>query len=104
MFLKSKTNKDVLKNINENNVKIIEIYKTNNRLFQLYCDVKKSQGTIANNTNYCISLLTDNGFVKLMDNRDLDIPEVKLEMGNEVLENMIYEGFKKFKEYADILK
>ena len=103
MFFKSKTNHNVLNNVTDTNIKVIEIYKKGNKTFQLYCDVKKSQGTIANNTNYCISLLTDNGFVKLMDNRDLDIPEVKLEFGNDKNLEMISDGFIKFKEYADIL-
>lgn len=96
-------NKSVLKNINESNVKIVEIYKKSGKTFQFYCDVKKSQGTIANNTNYCVSLLTNNGFVLLMDNRQLDIPEVKLEFGNEKLEEMIRAGFAEFKKYADIV-
>lgn len=96
-------NKNVLKNVGADNVKIIEIYKKGSRTFQLYCDVKKSQGTIANNTNYCISLLTDNGFVMLVDNRNLDIPEVKLEMGEEKLTEQIEAGFAEFKKYADIV-
>lgn len=96
-------NKSVLKNITDSNIKIIEIYKKGGKTFQLYCDVKKSSGTIANNTNYCISLLTDNGFVMLIDNRGLDIPEVKLELGNDELLKMIEDGFIEFKKYADIL-
>ena len=89
--------------ITESNIKIIEIFKLKGKTFQLYCDVKKSQGTIANNTNYCISLLTDNGFVMLIDNRGLDIPEVKLELGNDKNLEMIEAGFSAFKKYADII-
>ena len=96
-------NKSVLKNITDSNVKVIEIYKKGGKTFQLYCDVKKSQGTIANNTNYCISLLTDNGFVMLIDNRGLDIPEVKMEMSKEDLQKSIEDGFTEFKKYADII-
>lgn len=96
-------NKSVLKNITDSNVKVIEIYKKGGKTFQLYCDVKKSQGTIANNTNYCISLLTDNGFVMLIDNRGLDIPEVKMEMAKEDLQKSIEDGFTEFKKYADII-
>ena len=96
-------NKSVLKNITETNVKVIEIYKKGGKTFQLYCDVKKSQGTISNNTNYCISLLTDNGFVMLIDNRGLDIPEVKIEMSKEDLQKFIEDGFAEFKKYADII-
>ena len=96
-------NKSVLKNITDTNVKVIEIYKKGGKTFQLYCDVKKSQGTIANNTNYCISLLTDNGFVMLIDNRGLDIPEVKIEMSKEDLQKFIEDGFAEFKKYADII-
>lgn len=103
MFFKSSTNHNVLKSVTENNIKVVEIYKKGNKTFQFYCDVKKSQGTINNNTNYCISLLTDNGFVKLMDNRDLDIPEVKLEFGNDKNLEMIESGFLEFKKYADII-
>lgn len=96
-------NKSVLKNITDANVKVIEIYKKGGKTFQLYCDVKKSQGTISNNTNYCISLLTDNGFVMLIDNRGLDIPEVKMEMSKEDLQKSIEDGFTEFKKYADII-
>lgn len=96
-------NKSVLKNITDTNVKVIEIYKKGGKTFQLYCDVKKSQGTISNNTNYCISLLTDNGFVMLIDNRGLDIPEVKMEMSKEDLQKFIEDGFAEFKKYADII-
>lgn len=96
-------NKSVLKNITDANIKIIEIYKKSGKTFQIYCDVKKSQGTIANNTNYCISLLTDNGFVMLIDNRGLDIPEVKLELGNDKNLELIEAGFSEFKKYADII-
>lgn len=96
-------NKSVLKNITDTNVKVIEIYKKGGKTFQLYCDVKKSQGTISNNTNYCISLLTDNGFVMLIDNRGLDIPEVKIEMSKEDLQKFIEDGFAEFKKYADII-
>lgn len=96
-------NKSVLKNITDTNVKVIEIYKKGGKTFQLYCDVKKSQGTISNNTNYCISLLTDNGFVMLIDNRGLDIPEVKMEMSKEDLQKSIEDGFAEFKKYADII-
>lgn len=96
-------NKSVLKNITDTNVKVIEIYKKGGKTFQLYCDVKKSQGTISNNTNYCISLLTDNGFVMLIDNRGLDIPEVKIEMSKEDLQKCIEDGFTEFKKYADII-
>lgn len=103
MFFKSSKNHNILKNVNESNIKVIEIYKKSGKTFQFYCDVKKSQGTIANNTNYCVSLLTDNGFVKLMDNRDLDIPEVKLEFGNDKNLEMIELGFAEFKKYADII-
>lgn len=95
--------KSVLKNVTESNIKVIEIYKKGSRTFQLYCDVKKSQGTIANNTNYCISLLTDNGFSMLIDNRGLDIPEVKLENTQEETLKMIEDGFTEFKKYADII-
>ena len=96
-------NKNVLKNVGADNVKIIEIYKKGSKTFQLYCDVKKSSGTIANNTNYCISLLTDNGFVILIDNRGLDIPEVKMDIEKDELIQMIEDGFSEFKKYADII-
>lgn len=101
MFFKK--TKNVLTNVTENNIKVIEIYKKGGRTFQLNADVKKSQGTIANNTNYCISLLTENGFVMLIDNRGLDIPEIKLELGNEENLKLIEAGFKQFKEYADVV-
>ena len=103
MFFKSSTNHNVLKSVTENNIKVVEIYKKGNKTFQFYCDVKKSQGTINNNTNYCISLLTDNGFVMLIDNRGLDIPEVKMEMSKEDLQKFIEDGFAEFKKYADII-
>lgn len=87
----------------ERTYKIIEIYKSNGRTFQLVCDVMKSAGTIAVNNNYCIQALTENGWVLLADNRILEIPEVNLEMGEKKYKKMIKEGFSDFKKYVDSL-
>ena len=101
-------NKNILRHVSENNIKIIEIYKKGNKTFQLYCDAVKSDGTIGSNNNYSLNLLTDNGFVQLIDNVQLDIPKINFvrgcdeELQKEYVE-VIEEGFNKFKQYADII-
>jgi|SaaInl8_200m_RNA_FD_contig_31_2810581_length_720_multi_7_in_0_out_0_2 hypothetical protein len=92
-----------LRATNNDNVRMIEIYRKDDRIFQMYCDAKKSEGTIGVNTNYNISLLTDNGFVQLMDNRQLGIPEVKMDDGEKKVTEDIDAGFEKFKEYANFV-
>jgi len=96
-------NTNILRSIKEDNIKIIEIYKKGNNTFQLYCDVKKSNGTIGHNTNYCLKMLGDTGFNVLIDNREMDIPEVMMDLDEEVILGQIEEAFKKFKKFADIL-
>lgn len=89
----------------EKNIIITEIYKKGGRTFQLFCDVAKSNGTIGQNHNYCLKLLTaGNGFNILIDNRQMAIPEVTIDDGNQTkIVEKINEGFAKLKEFADIL-
>ena len=94
----------VLKKVSKENIKVIEIYKKSGKVFQLYCDASKAHGTRGFNVNYCINMLTINGFVNLIDNKTLDIPDVKFEENKEekiILD--IEECFSKFKEYADLI-
>jgi hypothetical protein len=98
-----KKNQNILRNIDDKNIKIMEIYKKGGKVFQLFCDVTKSDGTIGQNINYCLKLLTDQGFVVILDNRTMDIPEVKMSMNEQEILMNIEEGFEKFKQFADIL-
>lgn len=97
--------KNRIETLTEKNIIITEIYKKGGRTFQLFCDVAKSKGTIGQNQNYCLKLLTaGNGFTILIDNRQMAIPELTMDDGSpEEIVNKINEGFEKLKEFADIL-
>ena len=86
----------------DGDVKRLEIYHTRTKTFQLFCDVKKQIG-VGMNTNYCLSILTANGFVPVIDNRTLGIPDVKADTNKNELMNAIEFGFEKFIVFADNL-
>lgn len=99
LFKKRKTMMWVKK---DGDVKRLELYHTRTKTFQLICDVKKQVG-VGMNTNYCLSILTANGFVPVVDNRTLNIPEVKADMNKNKLMAAIEIGFEKFIVFADNL-
>jgi hypothetical protein len=85
-------------------LKVIEIYKKGGKTFRLFCETTKAAGTMGENFNYCVSLLTQNGFVVIADNRMLDIPEVdSKKMSKEEVLSKVHAGFEEFKRYADII-
>lgn len=103
MIFNKKVQTTVLMTKDSDNIRRLDIYKTNGKTFQLFCDVKKSDGTIGVNNNYAASILGLNGFTLVVDNRTLGIPEVKMSESAEIVQQKIEAGFKKFKEFADSL-
>ena len=89
--------------ISDTNVVITEVYKVNGRTFMMFCDAKKSKGGHGQNVNYALNILTDSGFQLIMDNRQMDIPEVDPTDPTGVTLDAIADGFKQFKAFADIL-
>lgn len=91
--------------LTDKNIIVTEIYKKRGRTFQMFCDVSKSKGTIGQNQNFCLKLLTAGaGFTMIVDNRQLAIPEITMDFGTQKqILDKIDEAFDKFKEFADIL-
>ncbi len=100
LFKKRKT---MMWNKKNGDVKRLELYHTRTKTFQLFCDVKKASGTIGMNNNYCLSMLTVNGFVPVIDNRTLGIPDVKVDTDWIELMKAIEIAFEKFIVFADNL-
>jgi hypothetical protein len=98
-FSKSKR----IETITDDNIIITEIYKKSGRTFQLFCDSVKSKGTIGNNINFCLKMLTDSGFALIIDNKQMQIAEPNMADGKEAVLKQIQVGFDLFKEFADIL-
>lgn len=101
MFFNKKSQR--IENISKDNIIIVEIYKKGKNTFKLFCDVKKSSGSIALNTNYCVEMLTQNGFFLLADNRQLCIPELSTDSSQAENLESIEAGFNKFKTFADLI-
>jgi len=99
-----KKNITLVNKITDDNIIKTSLYKTNGKTFKLLCDARKAGATIGINANYSLSLLTDNGFVLLFDNRQLNINEIKFD-NNQIdkINNQIDEGFEYFRVVADTL-
>ena len=103
MFKKAKSNTFFVE-IKENNIKRLDIYTSKSgKKFQLFCDVKKSEGTIGVNNNFAMSILGSNGFTLIVDNRTLSLPEPKMSDNKDDTIVKIDEAFNVFKEFADQL-
>jgi len=103
MFFSKQSTTKILQEVSDDNVRVLEIYKNKVGTFKLFCDVKKADGTIGNNNNFSISMLTDNGFVIVADNNDIGIPKVRLSDSTEEALNKITDAFEIFKSFADKL-
>ncbi len=102
MFFSNK--RSIIKKVSKENIKYIEIYKKGGHVFQLFCDAQKASGTRGLNVNYCVSMLTANGYVPVADDKLLDLPEVKFEEGKEEeVIAKIEKGFEEFRSYVDII-
>lgn len=82
------------------NLIVTKLYRRNGRTFQFFCDSLKASGTKGENVNYCLKLLTEEGFVVVMDNRQLGVPDMLRDDTNEIRAQKIEEGFKVFKDFA----
>ena len=102
MFGRNKVNR-VLFESNDDNIKILEIYRNSKGTFKLFCDVKRAEGTMGINTNFCISMLTSSGWVVVADMNDLDLNKVSLKEEKEVTLEKIETGFSKFRSFADVI-
>lgn len=92
-----------IENISDTNAIIIEIYKKGGNTYQLFCDAQKSSGTMGDNINYCLKLLTDNGFVMIIDNKQMTIPNINMDNDMDDIVESINQGFEKFKEFVSVL-
>lgn len=98
------TKNRVIEKFSKENVKVVEVYKRSGHTFQLFCDARKAAGTKGMNVNYCLFLLTPNGFVPLVDNRMLDIPEMNYVEGeNDRMREDIKNAFAEFKGYVEVM-
>ena len=102
MFKKVKIDR-VLFESNDDNTKILEVYRNKKGTFKLFCDVKRSEGTMGINTNFCISMLTSSGWVVIADMNDLDLSKVSLKEEKEVTLEKIETAFSKFRSFADVI-
>lgn len=102
MFSKQKTIRVVFES-NDDNTRVLDIYKNKKGTFKLFCDVKKASATIGINTNFCISYLSTSGWVVIADQNDLGLPKVSTDDDSKTSMKKITDGFSKFTELADLI-
>lgn len=102
MFNKTSTTR-VVENITKENIIIMDIYKKNGNTFQLFCNVLKSEGTMGNNINCCVNMLTSNGWVQIVDSRILGLEEPSMGTSRTKTLTKIESCFEMFKSVADTI-
>ena len=100
MFLNNQKLNIVLENVAEDTITVLHILKYKKNTYKLFCDTKKASGTIGVNVNFCISKLTDSGWVVVADIKDLCLENVNVNEENEVNLKRIEKAFEKFTEFA----
>lgn len=100
MFFNKEGTVRVLLLNDEQNVKVLDIFKHGKNTYKLFCDVKKASNTMGINNNYCISKLTDAGWVIIADINDLHIQNVALANDRDETLKQIDVAFEVFKSFA----
>jgi len=101
MFSFLKPNQErVVNKVTEDNIIIIDIFKYGGNTYQLLCDVVKSNSSICKNPAFVLKMLTEDGFVDLIDNRTLGLQEVHMKKSYEDNMEIIENSFAEFIEFA----
>jgi hypothetical protein len=82
-------------------IRAYEVFDYKGKTFEIFCSLSISSSCLGFNSDYCLHLLTDNGWKNLSDNRKLGINE-PLSRGQSMDSELqkLEDGFNQFKEYV----